>query len=413
MRPTDDIERIVKRMSFQAGPETDRRVWADTRKAQEQSHVRTASPSGSLFGRRIMRNPRMQLATAAVIAVAVVLFISLWDKSTPAAYALEQTIQAGRSIRYLEIRDFETGKDGPKELWLEFDDAGQIKRMRNEMPAWGSPGDGPKVSVWQKGKATIWFKAKNALLTVQEESITNQLMGLVRMVDPTLMLQHFSECEKAGVAQIQIEEPANKTEPIVVTCTQSPQVREAGFADRSVLFIDQATKLVTKIEKYGRTSNGGYELSTWIEFRGYNEPIAPALFALEDVPADVVRVDQTVQEVGVEQGDLSDQQVAVKAVREFYEALIAKDYAKAGRLVGGVPAAKIEEVFRGVAIVRIVSIGTAQPNPNPRVGGLLVSCQLEVEKNGVKSVWELPGVGVRPGYKRPHQWLIDGGVMPD
>ncbi len=173
---------------------------------------------------------------------------------------------------------------------------------------------------------------------------------------------------------------------------------------------DQATKLATKAEQYRLTPNGDYELLGWTEFHGYNQPIDPAMFTLDDVPADVMRIDQTTQEVGLEQGDLSDKEIAVQVVREFYEAVIARDYAKAGRLLEGAPAAMMEDLFKDLKIVRVVSIGEPQPHPTPGVGGYMVPCQLEVETNGVRSIYKPYGPGGRPVYNQPNRWTIHGGA---
>lgn len=358
-----------------------------------------------------MRNPHIRWAAAAVIAVAAALSLSLWDKSASTAYAIEQTIEASHSVRYLEIRDFQQGMEGAKQFWLEFDAAGQVKNIRAEMPEWESPGDGVRVSIWQEGKAKIWYKEKKSLVTVPEKRFADQMLKAVQLFDPKSALQRFSELEKRGLVRLEIEEPARKTEPITVTSINAAQLKDAGYQpDRTVLFIDQTTKLVTKIKQYRLAQNGDYELLGWTEFHGYNQPIAPAVFALDDVPADVMRIDQTTQEIGLEQGDLPDKEIAVKVVREFYGAVIAKDYAKAGRLLEGLPAARMEEMFKDLGIVRIVSIGEPKPHPTPGVGGFMVPCQLEIEKNGVKSIYEPYGPGVRPVYNQPHRWDIHGGV---
>ena len=358
-----------------------------------------------------MRNPRMRWAAAAVVTVAVVLSIGLWDKSIPAAYALEQTLEANHSVRYLVIRDFQEGREEAKEFWLEFDESGQVKNLRADMPAWESPGDGPRVIVWQQGKAKAWYKDKKTLLTIKDDRFANKMLGLVMLVDPRLAVQRFLELENYGLAKVQIDEPADETEPITVTSTNSAQVKDSGYeVDRTVLFIDRTTKLVTRIEHYRQAPDSTYELLGWTELYGYNQPIARGLFSLEDVPADVVRIDQTTQQIGLEQGDLSDEEIAVQVVREFYEAVIAKDYAKAGRLLEGAPAATMEELFKDLEIVRIVSIGQPKPHPTPGVGGFMVPCQLEIEKNGVKSIYTPYGPGVRPVYNQPHRWDIHGGV---
>ncbi len=103
-------------------------------------------------------------------------------------------------------------------------------------------------------------------------------------------------------------------------------------------------------------------------------------------------------------------EAAVKVVREFYEALIFKNYAKAGRLFEGLPAKRIQEIFSDMNIVRIISIGEAVPWPSPGVGGFQVPCKIEIEKNGVTSTHEPYGPGVRPVHGQPDRWGIHGGV---
>jgi hypothetical protein len=62
--------------------------------------------------------------------------------------------------------------------------------------------------------------------------------------------------------------------------------------------------------------------------------------------------------------------------------------------------------------VRIISIGEPEPHPIPKVGGFRVSCKVEIEKDGVKSIWEPYGAGVRQVYGQPGRWDIHGGVSP-
>ena len=100
----------------------------------------------------------------------------------------------------------------------------------------------------------------------------------------------------------------------------------------------------------------------------------------------------------------------MKVVREFYEALIDKDYAKAGQLCGGVPAAKTQERWQNVNVLRIVSISEPIPHPYPGVGGFQVHCEIEIEKDGIKSILKPYGPGVRPVRGQLHRWSIHGGV---
>ena len=176
---------------------------------------------------------------------------------------------------------------------------------------------------------------------------------------------------------------------------------------RAVYLVEPKTKLLQQLETY-KHDGDDYAFVSRRTFLEYNEPIDPAIFTL-DLPADVVHIDQTTQAVGLPRGDLSDEEIAVEVVRQFFEALIAEDYAKAGQLLAGIPAARIKERFGRVRCLRILSLGAATPQPIPLVGGLVVPYEIEIEFEGVKSV-KKHRAAVRPVYNQPDRWTIHGGI---
>ncbi len=412
MRPIDNLEEAIKKdLNFAAGAELHDRMLDDVLNAQEESKKAHTAITRPNRRRQIMKSPITKLAAAAVIIAAVVLCVNVWDKTTPAAYALEQTIQASHSVRYLHIKSFKKGMEDPKEFWVEFDEQGGVENIRSQMPEWESPSDGAKVTIWQQGKAKTWYKKKNTLVTIKDKRSADHILEVVQLFDPKLAAPRFVELEEHGLAKIKIEQPSNKAEPIIITATYSPECKQRGVpVDRTVLFIDQTTKFITSMESYSLAEGGEYELIDWLEFYDYNQQIDPAMFVFDDLPSDVKKIDQTTEDIGLEQGNLSDEEIAVKVVCEFYEAVIAKDHAKAGRIYGNVPATRIEEMFKELKIVRIISIGEPKPHPSPGVGGFMVPCKLEIEKDGIRSVYEPYGPGVRSVPGQPHRWNIHGGV---
>jgi len=412
MKSAENIEKLIKNLDLDidTNEKTDQKILKELIEAHEKSKKMKSVSIEPNIRSKIMKSPITKLA-AAVIIVGVVLSFTIWNKTTPTAYALEQTIQASHSVRYLRIKGFNEGMEEQKEFWLEFDEQGSIKNIRAHMPEWESPSDGARVVIWREGKAKIWFKKKNTLLTIKEKRFADKISETVQLFDPKFAFQRFSEMEKSGLVKIDIEEPQKETEAIIVTATYSPECKEFGVpVDRTILFIDQATKLLTSLESYLLIENGDYELIDVVEFHDYNKRIDPAVFMLDELPSDVIEIDQTIQDIGLEQGNLSDEDIAVKVVREFYEALIAKDYVKAGLLYGGVPVATMEERFKDLKIIRIISIGEPKPHPTPGVGGFMVPCKLEIEKDGIKSVYEPYGPGIRPVRSQPNRWSIHGGV---
>jgi hypothetical protein len=409
MRPTGDLEKAIKKnLNFSAGAELRDRMLDDILNAQEKSRKAHSVIPRPNPRRQIMKNPITKLAAAAVLIMAVVLSVNVWEKTTPAAYALEQTVEANHIVRSLHIRDFKPGEDEPKEFWLQFAEDGRIKDIRASIPEWDSPSDGAKIVVWQEGKAKVWFKKKNTLLTVREERFARQMLELARQVDPRPAMERLYKQEQQGKVEVEIGEPSDSTGSITVTATYPPEGSRPG--KRVVLFVDQTTKLVTAMEVYQLEGDEYHQVGR-TEFQDYNQQIDPAMFTLDnEVPADIMRVDQTTQQVGLAQGQMSDGEVAVEVVRRFFTALMAQDYATAGQLCEGLPVEKMREMFGSIKIIRIVSIGPAAPHPNPGTKGLVVPCTVEIEKNGQVSEWKLDRLGVRQVYNQPGRWTIFGGI---
>jgi hypothetical protein len=220
-------------------------------------------------------------------------------------------------------------------------------------------------------------------------------------------MERLYEQEQQGKVTVEIDEPSDKAQPIIVTATYLNTDSLPGM--RQVLSVDRATKLVSAVEFY-QLRDGAYQYIGKQEYCDYNQPIEADMFTLNEVPADVMRVDQTTQEVGLAQANLTDEQVAVEVVRQFFEALIAQDYAKAGRLLEGIPAEKIKEMFGVRKFLRIISVGPVAPHPIPETKGVIVPCIVEIEEGGQISEWKLDRLGVRQVYNQPGRWTIFGGI---
>ncbi len=350
-------------------------------------------------------NSRMaKLAAAAVIIIAVVLSIISLDKSITPVYAIEQTIEANRTMRYLHLRYFDSSHDDvAKECWLEFDETGRATNVRINWSEWMAGGE---IVVWNQDETQILNKKRNFLMRFNDEIYTARVLAMARREDPRLTVERLHERQAKGEVEIEIEQPGSKTRPIIVTAT--------GLGDntkRLVLFVDQATDLVTSLKWY-QLENGEYKYQGVMEYHDYNVPIGAKMFSLDDeVPDDIEIIDTRVQDIGLTQGDLSDEEIATKVVREFLEALIVKDYTKAAQISGILPPEKIKQGWGKLQVVRIVSID--QPTPPAEPSELFsnwqnVRCTLEIQKNGreVQRQFKL-FIKVRPVLGRRERWGFD------
>jgi hypothetical protein len=280
MRPTEKVERELKKMNFSAGAELRKQILDDAMKAHEQTKTQSAFEQPNIW-RTLMKNKLVRIAAITAIVAGIAFGVTnILERGATPAYAIEQTIEANHSIRFLHIKYFDPkhSETEPKEIWLEFDEGGQPKNIRVHMPEWESPGEGPSVVVWNQGKMTVWFKNKNLLETRENNEFSNRFLMMAREADPKLAVERFYELQQKKQVELEITKPANKAEPIIVKATHLPNSPYAGW--RWVLYVDQATNLVNSVEIY-RLQDGEFKYEGRLEYYDYNQPIAPEMFTID------------------------------------------------------------------------------------------------------------------------------------
>ena len=84
--------------------------------------------------RRFTMSRLTKLAAAAAIIVAVALSITIVDKLASPAYAIEQTIEAFKNIRYMHIVQHDKAGNIEDERWIEIGPDGTQARYRQDTP---------------------------------------------------------------------------------------------------------------------------------------------------------------------------------------------------------------------------------------------------------------------------------------
>jgi len=357
-----------------------------------------------------------KLAAAAVIIIACVLSVTFLDKSVAPAYAIEQTIEANHGIRYLHMKAFRAGHDEPKEYWLECDEFGQIKNARWYMPEWDAPEDGAKAVVWKENKIQIWFKGteirESCLATYSKDDAPLWLLDFAKKSNPKLTIEGLLDQQAQGKLTMEIDEPQDKTRPIIVEVTYLPESpgflpESPGFGRRETLFVDQATKLVTTIELY-RLKNGKYEYQATQEFYDHNVPIYTELFDLEaQVPPDVKRYDRELERARLERRLSPDE-------REKYESMTPKEMAEVffqacanedwNEVLKFMTSSEVSQGFKDYyGGLEIINIG--EPFKSDRYHGWYVPYEIRLRSGDVKK-WNL---AVTNQYEVP-RYLFDGGL---
>jgi hypothetical protein len=357
--------------------------------------------AGRFIRGTIMKSKITKIA-ATVIIIPVVLSIIFLEKSVPTVYAIEQTIEANRTMRYLHLRYFDSShNDVAKECWLGFDETGQVTNVRINWSEWMAGGE---IVVWNQDKTQILNKKQNFLIAFNDEIYTTRVLTMARRENPRLTVERLYERQAKGELEIEIEQPASKAEPVIVIATEL-----GDKSKRFVLLVDQATNLVTSL-KWFQLENGEYKYQGVMEYHDYNIPIGAKMFGLDDeVSGDIIIIDTRVQDVGLAQGNLSDKEIATKVVRDFLDALIDKDYIRAAQISGIPSPKKIKQGWGKLKVVRIVSIDepTSPDEPSilfPNLQRIL--CTIEIEKNGEEVQQQLKTFKVRPVLGCRERWVF-------
>ena len=387
----ENIKEILKNIGTGEIPADVHKIAQETSNNFSSSLKQAKQPKQHILLEQIMKSRMTKLAAAAAIIVAVVLSISVFDKSIGTAYAIEQTIEANRGLWFIHLKCEPSTHGHVDEIWAQFDDNRQLTNLRMNFL---DTVDGPKDVVWKEGKAEVWFKANKGIAVLKEKNILAQLKMSYKSFDPKLIGEQLYYVQADEKKQIEIQESRSKDESITITWTRN------GF--RTVYKVDPETKLLQQFEKY-ELKDGEYKFLGRTRYLDYNQPFDPEIFVLNP-PAEVMRADQTTQEVGMAKGDLSEEEIAVEMTRQFLEALIDQDYTKVGKLIANIPAEWVkQQPFGKTKYIRIVSIG--KPVPYTKTGSLRVPCKVEIEKDGKITVQSIAPC-IRQVYGQPERRQI-------
>jgi formylglycine-generating enzyme required for sulfatase activity len=413
MKSLKDIKNSVRQFNVNPRSEMRSRVLDEALKILRNR--KQASTSDKYTWRTIMKSRRAQFATAAVAVLITYLCLQIPKSLVAPAYALQDTIEASNSIRYLHAKAFWTvSKEWDFESWIEFDEDGEPAGFRLQASRVSSDKRlGPATFVHDGDKSHTWMPNLNLCVRRSGKSVSTGalLQWMPSDVDPKLICEKLRRQARDGEIILDINEPDQKNEPIVLVVTYPVESRSANW--KKVLYIDQATRLVKKEEKF-EMRDGQYQHERTTEFFDYNQKIDPQMFSLdEELPENVIMIDQSGKEVGLAQGDMTDEEIATEVTLQFAQAAIARDFDKAGQLLYGMPGYMVEKLL-GVNLIKIISVGPVHRDSDPDSNLLICSGKTISEIDG--QYYETDGnIYVVPVSGQPGRWMIcriDGNTKP-
>ena len=402
MRETCKIDKLIKDLKTTADPELDRRI-----DALIEQHE-TIPPEPLTIWRIIMKSRKAQFTAAALAVLAIYLCLQIPKSLVAPAYALDDTIEAYRSMRYLHVKTFRMlgGQEWDSESWIEFDEDGKPARFRTQI-SWISTDRhlGPATFVHDGDGSHTWLPNLNLCFRGSgKPALTGALLKWTRSdVDPKLICENLRQQARDDEIILDVNEPDQKNEPIVLVVTYPAESRSANW--KKVLYIDQATRLVKKEEKFEMRS-GQYQHVLTTEFFDYNQKIDPERFSLDrELPENVIMLELSDKEVGLAQGDMADEEVTKEVTSQTLQAFVARDFNKAGQLFWGVPGFFMEKALSQFVLKKIISVGPVHRDPDPDSNLMMCSCKLIVEVGGQYYETDMNMYAV-PVSGQPGRWMI-------
>jgi hypothetical protein len=150
MTRQDNVEETIReKLGFAAGARLRERMLRRVLDAREVSRQAGANSGRMMKWRRMMRSPILKMTPAAVIVV-VGACIAFWQGPSTPAYAIEQTVEAMKGVRFVHVIE-RSGVGGAiqGERWIEVGEDGRQVRYRQDRP--------PHVLVIDDGESTARF----------------------------------------------------------------------------------------------------------------------------------------------------------------------------------------------------------------------------------------------------------------
>ena len=367
MRPTEKkIQNLIQNLKENTRPELDAKILDSCFTELNTPKSSTPAQSPNIW-RIIMKTKITKLTAAAIIIIAGFLSLTLFDKTVPQAYAIEQTLEAIQNLHSIHLLGRDWG-NSEFEMWMELN------------PETGVP-DYTQANYYNKGIIDITRPDKSYQYNVKANRLLINSGKLYHIgIAPAKifeMLLRMAETENPDVKinmYHEFDAELNKN-LIVVLFDHSDESRK--------IFIDPDTKLPVRILGLKGAKLGAvFKDIDHIEF---NVDLPEGIFDFETTDdMKVVDMDTIMKLINDPQNGLifeglTEQEAAEQIAADFLNAAITQDTKTANQLA---PAGTMN-AFKNIN--EIVEIGKLYIQPGVGIGKV-IPCKLRFTDGSVKQV---------------------------
>jgi len=373
MKSLKDIQKIVSQFNIKPRPEMRSKVLGKALEIQNNG-----STSGVHTWRLIMNKPITKITTVAAVLVIIASAVIILDHVAKPAYAIQQTIEALRSIRTVHI--LARGWDNePMDVWMKIN------------PETGKPDHTYlKTSLMYNGKTFEYIIISTPTVSYK----FNVTENVVKILDGQL-LQTSLEFDRIFES---VAENLGENESVEIYRGKSPKscddvvVLLLQSQDKiTKLFIDPDTKLPINIETFGPRAQNDLKRTEEI---AYNKPIPSGLFDFE-IPqnAKVINITDIEQKLdkpdaGIPVDNLTKKEASTLVAKEYWLALINKDWEQVERLRPIHSAQEWSEIKKGNPPIELLEVG--QPHWQKGCGEPVTPCTIKYEDGRILEIKTYP-----------------------
>jgi len=406
MRPAEDIKNMIRNLSDKTSAEMDQRVLHDTLHALEESRKTTAPER-----RFIMKSPVIKLAAAAVIIIAAVLSINLWEQSIPIAAAdvLADAAKAVANLHSVYIKaqirtiphdNFELiGLNYdfvPNEMWKEFDGTIQGK-WRIEKPGRVVVMDGQSSLLLIRPNYAVvggintgfvgWLKP---LLDV--DKVLDSEIKLAQKQGSELLLTHETGADGKDKLVVSVEAKAQGD----FTNDWLKNKSISASDNLRIYTFDAETKLPETLNVYVHTDQEDVLVFQITDIQ-YNVEIEPTLFTLE-LPEDVIWFEQPKE---LADNKKYEQMGPRETAQAFFDACADENWDEFLKFwTASAVDQRIKDYLGGL---EVISLG--EPFKSGQYPGWFVPYEIKLKSGGVKK----HNLAVR-NDNPAQRYIVDGGI---
>ena len=390
MKPGRNIEEQVRDLRHPADAETHDRILGNLLNTLRQRKKQSVGKQPTLR-RIVMRSPITKLAAAALVALAVVLPVSVFMKSTPTASAAEIFYQAAEAMNgltsfHIKVRMRTPPNDNFHYIRLDrdFTEIDFWKQCTDDQ--WGkwrleSPG---RVVVMDGRTSTMFMKHLNEVHEVEDPSPERYWKECLVEVNKVMAREARRASERPAEFASYRETDADGREMIVVAVEMPTHVPLTDYlrnkylenSDHLKIYrFNAQTKLLEDLQIYIHTDSVDVLVFQLVEAE-YNVELDPGLFRL-DLPEDVIR---SVPPEILPDNERYEKMTPEEAATTFFTACAAEDWDELVKFLGQTGVSQPMKDYLGG--LEIISIGEAFQSANYR--GWFVPYEIKLRSGQTK-----------------------------